>query len=30
MRVELLLSGWERRYNPAEPVVDLENCVELF
>jgi len=26
----LLLSGWERRYNPAEPVVDLENCVELF
>jgi len=29
-RVELLLSGWERRYNPAEPVVDLENCVELF
>jgi hypothetical protein len=29
-RVELLLSGWERRYNPAEPVVDLEKCVELF
>jgi len=29
-RVELLLSSWERRYNPAEPVVDLENCVELF
>jgi len=29
-RVELLLSGWERRYNPTESVVDLENCVELF
>ena len=29
-RVELLLSNWERRYNPFEPVVDLENCVELF
>jgi len=29
-RVELLLSSWERRYKPSEPVVDLENCVELF
>ena len=26
----MLLSNWERRYNPAEPVVDLEKCVELF
>jgi hypothetical protein len=29
-RVELLLSDWERRYNPIEPVVDLEDCVGLF
>jgi len=29
-RVELLLSDWERRYNPTEPVVDLEDCVGLF
>lgn len=29
-RVELLLSDWERRYNPIEPVVDLDDCVGLF
>lgn len=29
-RVELVLSDWERRYNPTEPVVDLDNCVGLF
>ena len=29
-RVEELLSSWERRYNPTEPTVDLDDCVELF
>jgi len=29
-RANLLISGWERRHNPAEPVVNLENCVDLF
>ena len=29
-RVEELLSSWERRYNPTEPTVDLEDCVDLF
>ncbi len=29
-RVELSLSGWERWYNPTEPVVDLGECVQLF
>lgn len=29
-RVELLLSDWERRYNPIDPVVDLDDCVGLF
>lgn len=29
-RVDLLISDWERRYNPSEPVVDLEECVGLF
>ena len=29
-RVEELLSSWERRYNPIEPTVDLNDCVELF
>ncbi|MGA7932027.1 MAG: hypothetical protein WCA35_00455 [Kovacikia sp.] len=29
-RANLLLSGWERRHNPAEPVVNLEDCVDLF
>lgn len=29
-RVELLLSDWERRYSPTEPVVDLDDCVGLF
>lgn len=29
-RANLLISGWERRHNPAEPVVNLEGCVDLF
>lgn len=29
-RVELLLSEWERRYNPTEPVLDVDSCVGLF
>ena len=29
-RADLLISGWERRHNPAEPVVNLEECVDLF
>lgn len=29
-RVELLLCGWEQRYNPIEPVIDLDDCVGLF
>jgi hypothetical protein len=29
-KANLLISRWERRYNPAEPVVDLEDCVDLF
>ncbi len=29
-RANILISGWERRHNPAEPVVNLENCVDLF
>jgi len=29
-RSEILLSEWERRYNPTEPVVDIDGCVELF
>jgi hypothetical protein len=29
-RADLLISGWERRHNPAEPVVNLEDCVDLF
>lgn len=29
-RANLLISGWERRHNPVEPVVNLENCVDLF
>lgn len=29
-RANLLISGWERRHNPAEPVVNLEDCVDLF
>lgn len=29
-RADLLISGWERRHNPAEPVVNLENCLDLF
>lgn len=28
--MELLISGWEGCYNPTEPVVDLEGCVDLF
>ncbi|MGI0495303.1 hypothetical protein ACN4EG_26285 [Alkalinema pantanalense CENA528] len=30
VRANLLISGWERRHNPAEPVVNLEDCVDLF
>jgi hypothetical protein len=29
-RANLLISGWERRHNPTEPVVNLEDCVDLF
>lgn len=29
-RANLLISGWERRHNPVEPVVNLEDCVDLF
>nr|RNJ69406.1 MAG: hypothetical protein EDM05_08995 [Leptolyngbya sp. IPPAS B-1204] len=29
-RANLLISGWERQHNPVEPVVNLENCVDLF
>jgi hypothetical protein len=29
-KADLLISRWEHRYNPAEPVVDLEDCVDLF
>ena len=29
-RVEILLSEWERRYNPTEPIVDIDRCIELF
>ena len=29
-RVNLLISGWERRHNPVEPVINLEDCVDLF
>ena len=25
-----LISGWERRHNPVEPVINLEDCVDLF
>jgi hypothetical protein len=29
-RADLLISRWERRHNPTEPVVNLEKCVDLF
>jgi hypothetical protein len=29
-RANLLISQWERRHNPTEPVVNLEECVDLF
>ncbi|OUC11813.1 MAG: hypothetical protein B0A82_26715 [Alkalinema sp. CACIAM 70d] len=29
-RAKRLMSGWERRHNPAEPVVNLDACVDLF
>jgi hypothetical protein len=29
-RANLLISGWECRHNPTEPVVNLEDCVDLF
>ncbi|OLP15762.1 hypothetical protein BST81_24385 [Leptolyngbya sp. 'hensonii'] len=30
VRADLLLSDWEYRHDPQEPVVDLDSCVELF
>lgn len=30
VRADLLISRWERRHNPTEPVVNLEDCVDLF
>jgi hypothetical protein len=29
-RADFLISRWERRHNPTEPVVNLEECVDLF
>jgi hypothetical protein len=29
-RADLLISGWEHQHNPTEPVVNLEECVDLF
>ncbi|MBW4517991.1 MAG: hypothetical protein KME11_22550 [Timaviella obliquedivisa GSE-PSE-MK23-08B] len=29
-RADYLIDGYERRHNPQEPIVNLENCVELF
>ncbi len=29
-RAELIVNQWEHQYNPTEPVVDLEGCVDLF
>ncbi|MDX2243078.1 MAG: hypothetical protein NW224_20550 [Leptolyngbyaceae cyanobacterium bins.302] len=29
-RADLLISRWERRHNPTEPMVNLEECVDLF
>jgi hypothetical protein len=29
-RADLLIFRWERRHNPIEPVVNLEECVDLF
>lgn len=29
-RADYLIDGYERRHNPQEPIVDLEDCVELF
>jgi hypothetical protein len=29
-RANLLISRWEHRHNPTEPVVNLEECVDLF
>lgn len=29
-RADLLISRWERRHNPTEPLVNLEECVDLF
>ena len=29
-RADLLISRWERQHNPTEPVVNLEECVDLF
>jgi hypothetical protein len=29
-RSQLMISTWEHRYTPSEPVVNLANCVDLF
>lgn len=29
-RAEWLIAGWEHRHTPSEPVVDLQECVDLF
>lgn len=29
-RADLMISRWERRHNPTEPVVNLGECVDLF
>lgn len=29
-RAEWLIAGWEHRHTPTEPVVDLQECVDLF
>jgi hypothetical protein len=29
-RADRLMDGWERRHHPSEPVIDLEDCADLF
>jgi len=29
-KADLLISRWERRHSPMEPIVDLDNCIDLF
>ena len=29
-RADYLIDGYERRHNPQEPIVNLDDCVELF